>query len=108
MDNNGQKKRTRARPNLIFMILAMVAVTGLQMAFGKQETLPIATGVVGSLGTLGLALLKPEEEPEQKEDPIVQIPASSLKDVSSASSHAYERGFRDGLDFKPVGRPQRE
>lgn len=93
-----KRAKARARPNLILMILAMVAVVGLQMAFGDKDTLPIATAVTGSLGTLGLALIKPEEAPEEKDDPDVIMPASTVKDVVGASGAAYERGYETGFN----------
>ena len=94
-----QQERSKFRPNLIIMIIAVAAITIVGMvALGTATALPLATAAIGGLAGLGLALVKPEDEPlVEKHDPDVVMPLSGFKAVGTAPTEAYERGFHAGV-----------
>ena len=95
-------KRPALRPNLLIMVVGMCVVAALQTAFGNASTLPLATGLGGSLGTLGLALLK--DEPSAPA-PMVTMPAADLKAIADGPVEAFSLGYRQGYQDGRMNRP---
>ena len=94
-----EKPRSKFRPNLMIMIIGVTAITVTGMvAMGTEKALPLATAAAGGLTTLGLALIRPDDEPlPEKADPDVVIPSSAFKAVGAAPIDAYDRGFHSGF-----------
>ena len=59
-----EKSKSKVRPNLLVMICGMVILTVTGMVIFDDDGLPLAAAAVGSLGTLGLALMRPEDDPQ--------------------------------------------
>ena len=94
-----KQQRSKFRPNLMIMIIGVtiITVTGM-VTIGAEASLPLATAATGGLATLGLALIRPDDEPPlEKHDPDVVLPASAFKSVGMAGIDAYDRGFHKGF-----------
>lgn len=88
MNNEG----LRWRPNLTILVGAMCLLAGLQLAFGTPATLPLATALGGSLGTLGLALVKDDPAPAKQ----VTLPAETLDKLATTPNAVYGSGYNAG------------
>ena len=102
-----QAKKPRTRPNLIFMVLAMTAIVGVGAWVVKDDALPLMTAAVGSLGTLGLALLKPDEGEEvkllegqiaQKERDILNLRSEHDRELAKFDAELRELQAKDDRD----------
>lgn len=102
-----QTKKPRTRPNLIFMVIAMTCIVGIGSWVVGKDALPLMTAAVGSLGTLGLALLRPDEGEEvkllegqvaQKERDILNMKAEHDRELARFDAEMRELQAKEDRD----------